>query len=445
MFCKDTATRSDKTKPYVFVVMENFLSKEAHSGFLLFGAAIAAMILANTGWADSFFDIWHTEGGITIGDYTLKMDLRHWVNDGLMAIFFLLIGLEIKRELVIGELSTLRRAAFPVAGAIGGMLIPALLYILVNLHGNGQVSGFGVPMATDIAFVLGILLFLGNRIPLSLKIFLVSLAVVDDLGAIIVIGIFYTDSLDFLAMGYAGIILACLIILNRTRVNIVFPYLFLGIILWYWVWESGIHPTIAGVLLALVIPIHARIDSNRFLEICHSELTVFEQDGYNPKERLLTEKQQDSLESLEDAYEAVQNPLVKLEHRVHPISAFIAMPIFAFANAGVQISNLDISAFGSAALGVAIGLILGKPLGILGSTYIAERLGWIQKPEGISWTQIFGVSLLGGVGFTMSIFMAFLAFDEATTIDSIKLVILGSSLLMGITGALFLYRTGLRT
>lgn len=441
---RETACKPDEMKSHIFVVIENFLAKEAHSGFLLFGAALLAMIVANSPWSDSFFDFWETSGGLAIGDHELEMDLSHWVNDGLMAIFFLLIGLEIKRELVVGELSTLRKAAFPLVGALGGMLVPMILYILVNLQSGGEFSGFGIPMATDIAFALGILLLLGDRIPSSLKIFLVSLAVVDDLGAIIIIAVFYTSSLDLAALGYAGLTLVGLIMLNRTGINEIFPYLVLGVVLWYWVWESGIHPTIAGVLLAITIPVRARIDSDRFLDICRGELNAFDENGFNREDMLLTAKQQDSLEKLEDAYEAVQNPLVRLEHRIHPISAFIAMPVFALANAGVHLSGISTSAFGSVGLGVVLGLLVGKPLGILGTTYIAARMGWIQKPEAISWTHIIGVAILGGVGFTMSIFIAYLAFEDAELVSSAKLFILVSSLIMGIVGALYLLRASAR-
>ncbi|MBT4513438.1 MAG: Na+/H+ antiporter NhaA, partial [Chloroflexi bacterium] len=313
---KQTDSKQDRTKTQIFVVIENFLAKEAHSGLLLFAAALFAMLWANSAWSDSYFDLWHTSGGLSIGDHKIEMDLSHWVNDGLMAIFFLLIGLEIKRELVVGELSTFRKAAFPLVGALGGMIVPVIFYLLVNLQGGGDISGFGIPMATDIAFALGVLLLLGNRIPSALKVFLVSLAVVDDLGAIILIAVFYTSSLDLSALGYAGITLVLLIILNRTGINEIFPYLVLGIVLWFWVWESGIHPTIAGVLLAITIPVRARIDSDRFLDICRGELNAFDQCGFNREDMLLTLEQQDSLERLEHAYESVQNPLGRLGHRI---------------------------------------------------------------------------------------------------------------------------------
>ncbi|MBM3132769.1 MAG: Na+/H+ antiporter NhaA [Chloroflexi bacterium] len=421
-------------------VIETFLSKEAHSGLLLFAAALIAMIWANSPWSDSYFDLWHTSATLSIGDHNMEMGLGHWVNDALMALFFLVVGLEIKRELVVGELSSLRHATFPIVGALGGMLIPALFYILINLQGDGQVKGFGIPMATDIAFALGCLMILGNRVPLSLKIFLTSLAVFDDLGAIVVIAIFYNASIDWAALGYAAIILATLVMVNRLGVKALWSYLVLGIVLWFWVRESGIHATIAGVLLAMTVPVRARLNSDRFLHICRHELKSFEKAGFSSETMLLNPKQQDSLEMLKHAYDAVQNPLVRLERALHPISAFLVMPLFALANAGVEISGIGDSPVNPVTLGIVAGLAFGKPLGIFGATYLADRLGWAQKPEGLPWRIILGGALLGGVGFTMSIFVTQLGL-EADAIGAAKLFILASSLVMGTIGTVYLLRT----
>lgn len=435
----------DETKAHIFVIIENFLAKEAHSGLLLFGAAVAAMILANSPWSDSYFDLWQKSVSLTFGDRGITMDLGHWISDGLMALFFLLIGLEIKREFLVGELSSLRQAAFPIVGAIGGMIMPVLLYILVNLQSGGRPSGFGIPMATDIAFVLGFLLLLGNRVPLTLKIFLVSLAIFDDQGAIIIVAGFYTESLDLPAIGYAAATLSALALLNFSGIKKLWPYLILGIVLWFWVEESGIHATIAGVLLALTIPVRARIDSNKFLNIAEYELNNFKRCGFNSEDMLLTPEQQDSLEGLEDAYQAVQNPLVRLERRLHPFSAFFVMPLFALANAGVQISGVDFSLLGSVSLGILLGLIIGKPLGIAGVTYLATRLGWAQKPATLSWAHIIGAAILGGIGFTMSIFITQLAFEDTEMIALSKLLIVACSLFMGVIGTLSLLRTDARS
>ena len=430
--------RQYKTKAHIFVVVENFLAREAHSGFLLFGAALIAMLLANSAWSSSYFDVWHTPLSLAIGERSLSMDLGHWINNGLMALFFLVIGLEIKRELLVGELSSLRKAAFPIVGAVGGMIVPALFYIVANIQAGGQLSGFGIPMATDIAFVLGFLLLLGKRVPLSLKIFIVSLAVIDDLGAVLIIAVFYTGSLDLPALGYAAATLAALVMLNRFGIKKLVPYLLLGVLLWFWVEASGIHATIAGILLAAVIPVRSRISGERFLDISRYELEAFDKHEINRKNMLLTDQQQDSLESLEDAYEAVQNPLVRLERRLQPISAFFVMPLFALANAGVQISGASFTLLSPVSLGILLGLVAGKPLGIVGATYIAWRLGWVQKPASLSWQHIIGAGILGGVGFTMSIFITQLAFDDPSTIALSKLIIVVSSLVMGIVGVVYL-------
>ncbi len=435
---KQKGKTRDDTKSRILVIIESFLAKEAHGGLLLFATALFAMLWANSPWPESYFDLWNTSGGVSIGGHTLEMDLRHWINDGLMAIFFLVIGLEIKRELTVGEFSSPRKAAFPIVAALGGMIIPVLFYVLVNLPSGGDLSGFAIPMTTDIAFVLGILLLLGNRVPLSLKTFILTLALVDDLGAVVMIASIYTSSLDIAALGYACITLGILIVFNRTGINELMPYAVLGMGLWFWMLESGIHPTIAGVLLAMTIPVHARIDSDKFLDICRGELAAFDQCGFSDKDMVLTPAQQDSLEKLEHAYEAVQNPLVRLEHRLHNVSAFLVMPLFALANAGVRISDLSSSAFNSMTLGIFLGLVMGKPLGIAGTTYIAARLGWVQKPNALSWNDIIGGAILGGVGFTMSIFIAYVALEEVDLISSAKLAILASSLFMGTLGALYL-------
>ncbi|MDD4923274.1 MAG: Na+/H+ antiporter NhaA [Dehalococcoidales bacterium] len=428
------------TKPGISVVIENFLAKESLSGVFLFGAALIAMIWANSFLSVAYFDLWNTHVSLSIGGHAIDMSLGHWINDGLMALFFLLIGLEIKREMMVGELSSLRQAAFPVVAAIGGVTLPALFYILVNLQQGGQMSGFAIPMATDIAFVLGFLLILGSRAPLSLKIFITSIAVVDDLVAIAVIAIFYTGSIDFASLGYAAIVIAALIVMNRTGIKKLLPYLLLGAVLWFFVEASGIHATIAGVALALTIPVRSRITGTQFLNVCRIELTQFKEEETNRKSMLLTSRQQDALEEVQDAYDAVQNPLVRLEHQLHPFSAFIVMPIFALANAGVQISGVQFSILQPVSLGIILGLVFGKPLGIIGFTYLASRFGWVKKPSSLSWKHIIGAGMLCGVGFTMSIFITNLAFEDAGMISLAKLTIVACSLLMGIAGVFYLWR-----
>ena len=422
------------TKARVFVVIERFLAQEAHSGVFLFGAALAAMIWANSPWSGTYFELWHTRLGLELGQHIVDLSLIHWINDALMAVFFLLIGLEIKRELLVGELSSLRRAAFPIVAAVGGMLLPALIYFAVNLQPDGQTHGFGIPMATDIAFVLGLLLILGSRVPLSLKVFITSLAVIDDLGAIIIIALFYSSSIELAYLGYAIIPLAILILLNVSGIRKLWPYLLAGVALWIMFELSGIHATIAGVLLALTVPVRSRIDPERFLEICRTELAAFNEREPERTSILLTSEQQDALEEVEDAYGAVQNPLVRLQHHLHPISAFLVMPLFALANAGVQVSGSNISFLSPANLGIILGLVIGKPMGIIAFTYLADRLGWARKPRTLSWKHIIGAGILAGVGFTMSVFIAHLAFGEPGEADAAKFTILACSLAMGILG-----------
>lgn len=423
----------------IISAVERFLHQESTGGILLFGAAVLAMVLANSPLADQYFDFLHIEAGISVGNFHLELSLAHWINDGLMALFFLLIGLEIKRELMVGELSSPAKAVFPAIGAIGGMVVPALIYIAINTAEGGKFHGFGIPMATDIAFALGFLMLLGNRVPLALKVFLVSLAVIDDLGAILIIALAYTSDLDWASLGWAAIMIGGLIALNAGGVKKLTPYLVLGLVLWFFVFQSGIHATIAGVLLALTIPVRQKISSEEFVDTCKLELETFDDAESERKNLLLTSEQQDAVEKIGSAYEHVQNPLLRLEHALHPLSAFFIMPIFALANAGVAFGG-DIEMVQPITLGIIAGLLIGKPLGIIGLTWLISKLGWIGKPASCQWNHIIGAGLLAGVGFTMSIFITGLAFSDAGSIDSAKLAIVGTSLSAGIIGVLFLLR-----
>jgi NhaA family Na+:H+ antiporter len=428
-----------QTKTQLFVIINNFLSNSAYSGLALFSAALIAMIWANTPWSSTYFDFWHTPVGLEIGSHIIDLELHQWVTDGLMAIFFFVIGLEIKRELIVGELSSKRKAAFPFIAAIGGMVMPFIFYILVNLQQNGQISGFGIPMATDIAFVLAFILILGKRVPLALKVFIVTTAVVDDLGAVILIASFYTESLNLAFIGFVGLIMVILILINRLGVKELMPYLLLGVVLWLFMEGSGIHATMAGVLLAFTIPVRSKISTKQFLNICSSAIIEVKKGESDRKNILLTPEQQDSLEYMSDSYHAVQSPLVRLEHRLLPFSSFIVMPVFALANAGIQISGISQPIFTPMSLGILLGLILGKPIGIIGATYIGYKLGWLRKPSSCNWKHIIGAGILGGVGFTMSMFITNLAFDNTDTIALAKLFIVVCSLIMGIAGVSYLW------
>ena len=412
-----------------FLIIEDFISKEALSGVLLFLATVAAVIVANSSWGQAYYDLWHMPLGMTLGDKTISMSLTYWIDDGLMALFFLMVGLEIKREMVIGELSSVAKASFPIVAAIGGMVIPALIYVALN---TDNPLGFGIPMATDIAFALGILMLLGSRVNPALKLFLVALAVVDDLGAVLVVATVYTSEIKAEYFLHAGVTYALIWLLNYLGIKKILPYLILGIFLWIFIHEIGIHATIAGVLLAFAIPISSKIDENKFLEKTKKAINDFEKGRDNTP--ILTHHQMDALEDIAHGYDKVQNPLVRLEHDLHGLSAFFIMPLFAFSNAGVIIDFSTIDANLMIVLGVVLGLVIGKPIGIFGFTYLATKIGIIKKPDEISWSDVVAVGFLGGIGFTMSIFITHLAFADETIIAAVKLGVFAASFIAAIIG-----------
>lgn len=419
-----------------FLIIEDFISKESLSGIFLFIATLLAVICANSNFGQEYYNLWHMPLGITLSDKTISMSLAHWINDALMALFFLMVGLEIKREMIVGELSSFAKASFPIVAALGGMLIPALIY--VSLNPNNPI-GFGIPMATDIAFALGILMLLGARVNPSLKLFLMALAVVDDLGAVIVVATVYTSDIKIEYFLHVGIAYALIWFLNYIGVKKLLPYLILGIFLWIFIHEVGIHATIAGVLLAFAIPISSKIDEQKFIKNAKESINDFEKNI--DKIPILNHHQIDALESIAHGYDKVQNPLVRLEHNLHGISAFFIMPLFAFSNAGVLIDFSTVSTNLMIVLGVVFGLLLGKPIGIFGFTYLATKLKIIKKPDNISWFEVLAVGFLGGIGFTMSIFITNLAFIDETIISAVKLGIFASSFIAAIIGVLFILKT----
>lgn len=412
---------------------QDFISKEALSGFLLFSAAILAVIIANSPLQTQYYDFWHMPLGMNLGGHDISMSLGMWINDGLMALFFLMVGLEIKRELLIGELSSVKKASFPVVAAVGGMVIPALVY--VGLSPDNPI-GFGIPMATDIAFALGILLLLGDKVNPALKLFLVALAVVDDLGAVLVVATVYTSEIHSAYFLHAILIYVAIWILNIRGVKMLAPYMILGIALWFYIHAIGIHATIAGVLLAFAIPISSKIEEQKF--IANSKKAIDEFEKHIDNIPILNHHQIDALENIAYGYEKVQNPLVKLEHQLHGISAFFIMPLFAFANAGVVIDFSGVSEHLMIVLGVIFGLVLGKPIGIVAFTYLASKTKLIHKPENLSWNEIVAVGFLGGIGFTMSIFITNLAFADEAIVSAVKLGIFIASFVAGILGVLLI-------
>lgn len=412
---------------------QNYISKESLSGIILFCATVFAVLVANSSWGDAYYNLWHMPLGIALGDSTITMDLTHWIDDGLMSIFFLMVGLEIKRELVCGELSSVQKASFPVVAAIGGMLIPALIYVGLNTN---NPLGFGIPMATDIAFALGILMLLGKRVNPAIKLFLVALAVVDDLGAVLVVAVVYTNEINSIYFLHAGLTYAILWIFNLAGVKKLGPYLILGIFLWVFIHSIGIHATIAGVLLAFVIPIYGKIDEKSFVANTQHSLKEFERTS-NSKQTL-SHEQIDALENIAYNYDNVQNPLVKLEHNLHNFSAFFIMPLFAFSNAGVLIDMSTISTHFMIVLGVVLGLLIGKPIGVVGFTYLAVKFKWVAKPSEISWSDIVAVGFLAGIGFTMSIFITHLAFEDESLIAAVKLGVFFASFIAAVIGVILI-------
>ncbi len=376
---------------------QRFIVTEAASGILLLASTALALGLANSPWADAYRHLWEIPFTIGIPGHALTLSLHGWVNDGLMAVFFFLVGLEIKREVLVGDLSTRRSATLPVAAALGGMLAPAALYFLLNVGGEGS-RGWGIPMATDIAFALGVLALLGKRAPGGLRVFLAALAIADDLGAVIVIAVFYSGALDWTAIGGAILVIALLGLLNATGARRPFGYALVGVALWVFVHASGIHATVAGVLLALMVPARKR--------------------------------------SAED-----EAPLQRMEHALRGVVAFAIMPIFALANAGVPLGEAAGAAAGSAvAWGIVLGLVLGKPLGILLASYAAVRAGAAELPPNVGWRHVHGAGWLGGIGFTMSLFIAGLAFGEGALLDVAKFGVIAASAVAGLTGYLLLRR-----
>ncbi|MFK2823016.1 Na+/H+ antiporter NhaA [Arcobacter sp. YIC-80] len=415
------------------ITIERFINKEALSGIILFIATVAAVIVANSSWGQEYYDLWHLPLGINLGDLSISMTLTYWIDDGLMALFFLMVGLEIKREMLIGELSSVSKASFPIVAAIGGMVIPALIYVGFN---PDNPLGFGVPMATDIAFALGILMLLGTRVNPALKLFLVALAVVDDLGAVLVVATVYTSDIQSQYFLHAGIIYAIIWILNKRGVTSLVPYLILGIGLWVYIHAIGIHATIAGVLLAFAIPIRSKIDEKKFINETRHSVDEFEK--HMDPVPVLNHHQIDSLENIAFGYDKVQNPLVRLEHNLHGLSAFFIMPLFAFSNAGVLIDFSTVSANLMIVLGVVCGLVVGKPVGILGLTYLAHKLKIVKKPDTILWKEILAVGFIAGIGFTMSIFITHLAYLDEGTIAAVKLGVFAASFVAAVIGVVLL-------
>ena len=417
-----------------------FSGMESSGGLVLLAATLVALVWANSPIRESYFHLWETAIGLRLGGLELTMSLHHFINDALMVVFFFIVGLEIKREMLVGELSSVRAAALPIAAAVGGMMVPALIYIAFNAGGPGS-AGWGIPMATDIAFALGVLALMGPRVPLGLKVFLAALAIADDLGAVLVIAIFYTAGLDLTMLALGAVVVVALIAANRMGVRRPAAYALLGLLLWATFLASGVHATIAGVVLAMLVPARTRIDTSEFLLCGRESLDYFEEVGEEGVSVLTNADQQAAVHHLEEACEAAQSPLLKMEHALQPWVSFVIIPIFALANAGIDLADVDVGAAltDRVTLGVLLGLLIGKPIGITLLAWLSVRAKTAVRPAGTSWGDLHAVSWLGGIGFTMSLFVANLAFGEGSPhLEMAKLGILCASILAATMGWLTL-------
>ena len=378
--------------------LRDFLKQESAGGIVLIAAAALALLAANTMFSGSYFGALDTPVTVAVGSFAIDKPLLLWINDGLMALFFFLIGLEVKREIVTGQLRSWKQASLPIIAAIGGMAIPAIVFVALNLGSPENLRGWAIPAATDIAFALGLLALLGSRVPVALKALLLAIAVIDDIGAITIIALFYSGSIDTAMLGGGALALAAMIVLNRFKVGSSIPYILLAIVLWVFILKSGVHATLAGVAAAMTIPMRAR-------------------DGSQPLERM--------------------------EHFLHPWVAFLVIPIFGFANAGVSLGGLEFAdLLAPLPLGIALGLLIGKQLGIFGFAFVAVKTGLARLPENVGWRQVHGVSLLAAIGFTMSLFIGNLAFDSAAQVDAVKIGVLAGSVIAALAG-FFLLKAGL--
>jgi len=414
-----------------------FFQSTVSGGLLLMAAAIVALVWANSPWSASYAELWQMPMTIGIGEFVLTKPLLLWINDALMAVFFLVVGVEIKRELLVGELNSVRKATLPMVAAAGGAILPAAIFALIVGGGLGS-SGWGIPMATDIAFALGVLALLGSRIPLGLKIFLTALAIVDDLLAVLVIAVFYTENLDVTMVAAAAGVMVLLLVANRLGVRHPIVYAALGVVLWVFVLKSGVHATIAGVLLAATIPARVRIDAPAFVARAREIIDRFERTVVKDPEVDVEEDHEDLWE-LETVTEQAQAPMLRLEHMLHPWVSFLIVPLFALANAGVTITpELLTWPLDPIILGVVLGLVVGKQIGITAATWLIVRSGRATLPAGVTWRHIYGVAWLGGIGFTMSLFIAELGLDGPDQLASAKLGILAASAIAGVGGYVLL-------
>lgn len=456
----DQITPAMGTRPIARLTrpVKYFFHLKVTGGLLLFLNALLAMIWANSPWHQSYHDLWHAPVAVKLGDFALSYPLEYWINDGLMVIFFFVIGLEIKRETLVGELRTVKRAMLPILAAFGGVVVPAGIYLAMN-HGGPGEPGWGIPMATDIAFALGMLAILGRRAPVSLTIFLTALAIADDLAAVLVIAVFYTAKLSLVALAAGFGLLGLMVVANMLWVRSPLVYALLGVAVWLAFLKSGVHATIAGVLAAFCIPARMLVEPDEFLSTGRQLLDRFERLTQAmpslPKARMMGSKarigifqsqaQIETIESLEKVCEYSQTPLQRMERSLHLWVTILILPLFALANAGVEVTgDPKQMMLAPVTMGVVLGLVFGKPVGIFLFSWLAVKFGWCVLPAGAVWKHIFAVGCLAGIGFTMSLFITGLAFADRTLTDEAKLGILTASLIAVIFGGIALQLTGRR-
>ncbi len=437
----------EKAFNLVLSPVEEFIHRQTTSGILLMLCAITAIIIANSPWNEAYHHLLELTFSIGVPGFELSKSVHHWINDGLMAIFFFVIGLELKREILVGELADAKQAMLPIIAAIGGMVVPVIIYMSINPEGH-TFDGWGIPMATDIAFALGTLALLGNRIPNNLLTFLVALAIVDDLGAVVVIALFYTETISIPALLTALGMLAILVALNLGGIRRALPYILFGIIMWIAMLKSGVHATLAGIFLAFTIPMRPKYDPGRFLDQIR-EMFEHIQQAYKKEPNIIkNDELRQRVHALGEGVHMVQAPAQILEHKMHLPSAYIIIPIFSLANAGIPI---DFSSLGEiithpVSMGISAGLVIGKLLGIAGFSWLAVKVGLTVLPVGINFKHIIGVGLMGGIGFTMSIFIAELGFAHSPEdLLMAKTGILLASLIAGISGFIWLYLNTTKT
>lgn len=422
----------------ILQTFNSFLHNETAAGVLLLICAAFAVTMASIPGCEGFDAFWDKKAGFTFGDLSLSMSLRLWINDALMAVFFFVVGLEIKREMLVGQLSSIKRSVLPIMAALGGMLVPALIYTVFN-YGDPETShGWGIPMATDIAFAVGVLSILGKRVPVGIKVFLTALAIVDDLGAIIVLAIFYpTHEIHFNYLLYVAVLLAVMMIFNRARLMNKILYIVPGIAIWYFMYKSGVHATIAGVLVAMTIPAKGKINELRFQSKIGYLLEKFKGTSNREIQVLTSPEQQHIIHCMHKEIYSVDPLIHRFESRLHPIVSFVIMPLFALANAGVALDFGALAGSGgipTVTLGIFFGLLIGKPVGIFLFSFLSIKTGLAAKPVGVNWLQLAAAGVLGGIGFTMSLFVDNLAFSDPAIIDIGKISILLTSTVAAVLG-----------